>query len=114
MSTDIVLELSRIGRELDALSHRITELDAAAVEAWRAHRVAYAEAYLSAEGTAETRRQVAVLAAEDERFAAETADQGHRAARERIRVLRDRLEIGRSLNAARRAEFAAEATGQPA
>jgi hypothetical protein len=37
-----------------------------------------------------------------------------RAAKERIRVLRDRLEIGRSLNAARRAEFVAEPVGQPA
>lgn len=113
MSTDIVLELSRIGRELDHLSHEIDRLDQAAVQAWSAHRKAYAHAYISGQGSIEDRKQNAVLAAEDERLAAEVADQVHRAARERIRVLRDRLEIGRSLNAARRAEFAAEPIGQP-
>lgn len=113
MSTDIVTELSRIGRELDALSRHIADLDEAAVKAWGEHRKAYARAYLQGEGSIKDREQAAVLEVEGYRFAAESADQVHRAARERIRVLRDRLEIGRSLNAARRAEFAAEAVGQP-
>lgn len=53
-----------------------------------------------------------MLAVEDQRVAAESADQVLRAAKERIRVLRDRLEIGRSISAARRSEFAAEYVGQ--
>jgi hypothetical protein len=65
-------------------------------------------------GSIKDREQAAVLAVEEQRLEAEVADQMTRAAKERIRVLRDRLEIGRSLNAARRAEFVAEPVGQPA
>ncbi|MDN5687084.1 MAG: hypothetical protein L0G94_10495 [Brachybacterium sp.] len=111
-TTDIVHELSRIGRELDDLSHRIDQLDQAAVLAWSAHRKAYATAYIDGQGSIEDRKQHAVLEVEEQRVSAESADQVLRAARERIRVLRDRLEIGRSISAARRAEFAAEPVGQ--
>lgn len=111
-TTDIVLELSRIGRELDSLSTEIARLDQACVIAWSEHRKAYARAYIGGQGSIEDRKQHAVLEVEEWRVAAEAADQVHRAARERIRVLRDRLEIGRSISAARRAEFAAEPVGQ--
>ncbi|MFC0673512.1 hypothetical protein [Brachybacterium hainanense] len=111
---DVVAELQRIGRELDALSKGIAKLDRAAVDAWSAHRKAYASAYLGGKGPIKDREQAAVLEVEATRLAAEIADQVLRASKERIRVLRDRLEIGRSVGAARRSQFAAEATGQPA
>ena len=111
-TTDIVLELSNIGRELDRLSREIRDLDHAAVIAWSEHRKAYATKYVNGTGSIKDREQAAVLAVEGERLEAEIADQLTRAAKERIRVLRDRLEIGRSLNAARRAEFATEPIGQ--
>lgn len=113
-TTDIVLELSNIGRELDKLSRDIDQLDRQCVSAWSSHRRAYAETFLASQGKGpqEDRKQAAVLAVEDQRLAAESADQILRAARERIRVLRDRLEIGRSLGAAMRSQFAAEPVGQ--
>lgn len=111
-ATDIVLELSRIGRELDDLSRKIERLDHAAVIAWSEHRKAYATEYVNGEGSIKDREQAAVLAVEEKRLEAEIADQLTRAAKERIRVLRDRLEIGRSLNSARNREFAAEPVGQ--
>lgn len=114
MSTmnDVVSELSSIGRELDGLSKNIDRLDRDSVTAWSVHRKAYATEYLGGTGSVEDRKQAAVLEVEDERLAAEIADQLVRAAKERIRVLRDRLEIGRSISAARRSEFAAEPVGQ--
>lgn len=111
-TTDIVLELSRIGRELDELSHEIARLDHVCVTTRSEYRKAYAREFLDSAGSVDVRKQSAVLAVEDTLLTAEIADQVHRAARERIRVLRDRLEIGRSISAARRSEFAAEATGQ--
>lgn len=111
-TNDIVLELSRIGRELDALSHAIEALDRECVRTWSEHRKAYAREFIGGQRSVEDRKQAAILAVEDVRVAAESADQVLRAARERIRVLRDRLEIGRSISAARRAEFAAEPVGQ--
>lgn len=109
---NIVTELSKIGRELDELSHEIASLDRACVLARSEYRKAYARRYLILEGSVETRKQQATLDAEAELLEAEIADQLHRAARERIRVLRDRLEIGRSIGAARRSEFVAEPVGQ--
>lgn len=111
-TNDVVHELSRIGRELDDLSRKIERLDHAAVIAWSEHRKAYATEYVNGVGSIKDREQAAVLAVEEKRLEAEIADQLTRAAKERIRVLRDRLEIGRSIGAARRSEFAAEATGQ--
>lgn len=111
-TNDIVLELSKIGRELDALSHEIDRLDHECVVAWSEHRKAYAREYIGGQGSVEDRKQHAVLAVEELRVSAESADQILRSARERIRVLRDRLEIGRSISAARRSEFAAEPVGQ--
>lgn len=111
-TNDIVLELSKIGRELDELSHEIARLDRVCVLARSEYRKAYARRWLTLEGSVELRKQQATLDAEDQLLEAEIADQLHRAARERIRVLRDRLEIGRSIGAARRSEFAAEGVGQ--
>lgn len=111
-TTDIVLELSRIGRELDHLSHEIERLDREVVLAKSEYRKAYATAYLGGTGSIKDRDQAAVLEVEDVRLAAEIAEQVLRASQERIRVLRNRLDIGRSLGAARRSEFAAEPVGQ--
>lgn len=108
----VVLTLSQVARDLEALSRTIDSLDRAAVAAWSRHRRRYATAYLAAKGPVEDRKQTAVLEVEDDRLAAEEADQALRYARERIRVMRDRLEVGRSLNAAVRSQFAAEAVGQ--
>lgn len=108
----VVEQLAACARELDRLSFQVAGLDREAVDALAAHRVAYAEAFLTAEGPLEERKQKAVLVAEEQRFQAEVAEQKVRACRERIRALRDRLEVGRSLNAAVRAQFASEAVGQ--
>ncbi|AHH98217.1 hypothetical protein KALB_4855 [Kutzneria albida DSM 43870] len=98
---------------LDEATNEYAELDEAWVRAKAAHRVAYARSFLTTEGSVGFREQTAVLKVEDEWFAMEIADQKVRACKERIRTIRDQIEVGRSLSSAIKAEFAAGAVGQP-
>lgn len=110
---DVVLELSRIARDLDAKTAEIARLDEEAVRSRSRFEVQFARSFLSTDGSVDFRKQSAVLATSDAKLDAEIAEAKVRAARESIRTMRDRLEVGRSLNAAVRAEFAAGAVGQP-
>lgn len=109
---DIVKRLSALSRMLDAATAEIAQLDEDAVRAKARHQVAYARAFLNAEGSVDVRKQEAILAVKGDYLDMEIADQKVRACRERIRTLRDQLDVGRSLNAASRAEWAASGLGQ--
>ena len=108
----IVKELSAIGRELDRLSREAAAQDEKAVRARGRYRRAYAEAFTTGAGSIEDRKQAATLKCEDILLEAELADQVLRGIRDRVRILRDRLEIGRSVNAAMRTQFTTEGIGQ--
>lgn len=108
----VVMNLAAIGRELDHLSRDVAEQDEAVVRAYSEHRKAYAEAFTTGNGSVKDREQAAVLVCEPLKLEAELAEQVLRATKERIKVLRDRLEIGRSVNAAIRAQFSTEGIGQ--
>ncbi len=110
---DVVLELSRLARALDAKTEEIARLDEQAVRAKSRFEVAFARTFLTTPGSMDVRKQTAVLGTADAKLDAEIGEAKVRAAREAIRTLRDRLDVGRSLNAAVRAEFAAGAVGQP-
>lgn len=109
----VISRLSELSRLLDAATDEIARLDEEAVRAKAAYEVAYARAFLSAEGSIDVRKQTAVLEVRDVRLAKEIAEQQVRACQERIRTLRSQLEVGRSLNAAVRTEWTAAAVGQP-
>lgn len=107
-TNDVVKVLAQLGRDLDHQQGEIRNLDEEAVRARSRFEVAFARAYIQATGAEGLRKQTAVLETADAKLDAEIADQRLRAAREYIRVLRDRLEIGRSLNSAIRSEWAAQ------
>lgn len=109
---DVVLELSRIARDLDAKTAEIARLDEEAVRAKSRFEVGFARSFLSTSGSVDFRKQTAVLATESQKLDAEIAEAKVRAAREAIRSMRDRLEIGRSIGAAVRSEFVASGVGQ--
>lgn len=109
---DIVKRLSELSRLLDAATDEIAWLDEEAVKAKARHQVSYAKAFLSATGAMDVRKQEAILAVKGDFLDMELAEQRVRACRERIRTLRDQLDVGRSLNAASRAEWAASGVGQ--
>ena len=101
----IVQTLSGIGRELDAKAAEVEQLDADHVALRAAYRREFARAFLAAEGAMDARRYQAELATADLFAEVELAEQVLRAGKESLRVLRDRLEIGRSLGAVMRLEW---------
>jgi len=113
-TNDVILMLAQLGRDLDAKQHEIARLDDEAVRAKSRYEVAYARAFIASTGAEGLRKQTAVLDTELQKLDMEIADQKLRAAREAIRVLRDRLDIGRSLNSAIKSEWSVSGIGQPA
>ena len=101
----IVATLSNISKEIEKKASEIETLDAQATQMKAAYRVAYAESFLKSEGSMDLRRYQADLETSSQFTASEMADQVLRSAREAMRVLRDRLEIGRSLSAIMRMEW---------
>lgn len=109
---EIVKRLSELSRMLDAATAEIAELDEAAVRAKAAYESAHARAFLSAEGSVDARKMQATLLSADLWLQMEMAQALHRACRERIRTIGVQIEVGRSMSAATRSQFAAEAVGQ--
>lgn len=110
----VVFRLVELSRMLDEATDEIDRLDEAWVQAKQAHSVAFAKAFLtSTERSVDARKQDAVLQCADLHLASEIAEQLVRSAKERIKTLRDQIEIGRSLGAAARAEWVATNWTQP-
>lgn len=110
---EVVKRLAELSRMLDSATDEIARLDEAAVRAKGRYQVAFARAFLGQEtGSVDHRKQTAVLACQNEWLDAEIGDQQVRACRERIRTIRDQIEVGRSLNSAIKAEWSASAVGQ--
>lgn len=101
----IVNTLTAIGREIDSMPDLIESLDEAEVMAKHEFDKAYRTTFLTSEGAMDLRKALADEAASDERLLYEIAGVRLRAAKEQLRVLRDRLEIGRSLGAVMRLEW---------
>lgn len=106
---EIAQQLAELSRELSTATADIETIDRAHVTAKCAHEVAYARAFLKSEGSMEVRKQLAVIETEDSKFASEIAGQRLRSAQERLREIRSRLDVGRSLGAAVRSEWQASA-----
>lgn len=101
------MRLAQISRQLDTAQVELANADEAAVRARQRYEVAFSRAILTVEASnADTRKARATLDTETQKLDAEIADQQVRALRTRIAVLRDQVEIGRSLSAALRSEWA--------
>lgn len=108
----VVIRLSELSRLLDSATSEAAELDEGYVIAKQRFEVAYARAYLAAEGPVDSRKAQAVVACSDLSLAVELAGAKYRAVKERIRTLAVQIEVGRSLGSAVRSQFAAEPVGQ--
>lgn len=101
----VALQLANLTRQLDDLVQDIDEKEKDAVHAREDYTLAYAKAYLTAEGSIEARKHTATVDTHEVRLAAETAEQIVKGLRRQIDTVRLRVEVGRSLGAALRAEI---------
>jgi hypothetical protein len=104
--------LAELSRMLDAATTEIAVLDEEAVRAKSAYEVAYSRAFLDNQGSMDLRKQIAIYETQIESLTYEIAAQKVRACKERIRTLAIQIEVGRSLAAAHKTQYNAEATGQ--
>jgi stage V sporulation protein SpoVS len=102
----VVAALSAIAKQIDEKAAEIADLDRAAVLERQAFKKAYARAFLSSDGAMDVRRYKAEEDTADLALSAELAEQVLRAGREALRVLRDRLEVGRSVGSILKMEWA--------
>jgi hypothetical protein len=109
---NVVMTLSQISQEFAEISREIAVLDEDYAHAKHAEKIAVARAFMSGEGSMEARRQQAVLDTESESLDVIVAAAKLRAARSRLEYLQMAFDTARSINAAKRAEFMAEPTGQ--
>ena len=100
----VVAHLAALSRELDATVDELHRSDLAAFEAERAHDAAFARAYFTAEGPVEDRKRRADLNTMSERESAEVAHAARDYAKNRLRSIERRIDVGRTYSAAVRAE----------
>jgi len=107
---DIARWLAELTRQLDLKVIEFANLSDEAAGTRRDAEVAFARAFLNAEGAMDTRRQVAMLQAADKRFGADIAERKVAACKEAIRALHLKIDVGRTASANVRAELAALGT----
>lgn len=101
----VVLHLSTLARQLEEVTNALNEADDAAVQAREVAKLAEAKAFLSAEGSVDARKAMAVNATHEQRLAAEVADALVRGLQRTSRTLQTRIDVGRTMSATVRKEI---------
>lgn len=104
---DVALALAKLGRDLDAAVHALDGADREAVTRRENYTLAYAKAFLTAEGPMDVRKHQATVDSHAERLAAETAEQVVRGLRRQVESIKVRIDVGRSVGSAVKAELTA-------
>lgn len=102
---EVITNLSEIGKQIDKATKELAEVDQKVVQLKHGFEMEHARVFLSTEGAMEVRKYTAKLATGDEAFALECAEAELRAVNSKLRALRDRLEIGRSISPLVRLEW---------
>lgn len=103
----VAARLAELSREVEDAVARLDKADVDAVNKRESYTLAYATAFLAADGAMEARKHAALQQTTEERMAAETADQIVRGLKRQIATLGLRIEVGRSIGSALKAELAA-------
>lgn len=110
-ASEVALHLARMAAELEALSRALDSAERDAVNMREDDTLLYAKTYIGAAGAVELRKQTAVRDTHVTRLAAELAEVVVKGLRRQIRTLELRIEIGRSMGAAVRAEVSLSRSG---
>ncbi len=103
----ILAQLSYLAKSLEEQAALIETLDLDFITKRAYFKRTYAEAFLRGEGSVDAKRYQAELTSADASWQMELAEHVLRNGREQMRVIRDRIEVGRSMNAIIRMEWAA-------
>lgn len=110
-ANDVHQNLAQLSRELVELLGEYQRSNIARAKAEQTYKVAYASAYLSAEGSIEERKQRATLTTADQARDAAIAEVTFDNIRAALRVLGQRLDAGRTIASTIRAEAIATGVG---
>lgn len=102
---DVAMHLARLARKLVTLTEQINAADRDAVEKRGAHSLASARAFMAATGSVDARKHTATQETYQQWLDAEVADAIVRGLRRDIDSVKVRIDVGRSMNAAIRAEL---------
>lgn len=110
-SAGIARQLANLSRQLDELVSDVDGAERDAINAREEYTRRYAREFLGAEGSMDVRKQEALLATSDARVAADMAEQHVKGLKRRIESVKLRVDVGRSLGAALRAETGLAGSG---
>ena len=102
---DVAAQLARLSRDLDDAVRVIEMADKDATEKRAAADLAYSRAFMAAGGAEYARKHTATIETHQQRLEADAAEVVLRHLRRRIDALKTRIEVGRSMGAAIRAEL---------
>ena len=101
----IARHLSELGRQLDVTVEMLRDADLDAAQKRSAADTAESKAFVDAEGPMDIRRHLARLEASSKEYDAVVAEALVRHLKARIKALETRIDVGRSMGAALRAEL---------
>lgn len=110
---EIATQLAERARELDKIVSDIADAERVAIHRREDYTLAYAQAFLTADGAMDIRRHKATQETHEARLNAELAEQLVKGLRRQIESVRTRIDVGRSLGAAVRAEVGLGGAGSP-
>lgn len=110
-ANDVAVHLAKLSRQLDELVQEIGRAEVGAVNAREDYTLALSKAFLRAEGPMDVRKHESIHATHAQRLAAELAEATVRGLRRQIDSTKLRVDVGRSLGAALRAEVSLAGSG---
>lgn len=103
-SNEVAAQLAKLARQLDDLVRAVGHAEIEAVNRREDYTLALSQAFLRAQGPMDVRKHASIETTHAQRLAAETAEAVVRGLRRQIDTVKVRIDVGRSVGVAVRAE----------